>query len=278
MIKKGISIWSFPPLSYKEVFEKAKNAGFDCVELSLTEEGELGLRSGEKLILSVKKMAEDIGIELKSFASNLAWANPITSGDKKIRENGVKYLNRQIEVAGVLGADTVLLVPGYVGVDFIPGSEVVDYEDAYKRAEDGISQAIQTAKKCKVAIGIENVWNKFLLSPLEMRSFIDSFKSEYVGSYLDVGNVIYSGYPEQWIKILAHRIKKVHFKDYRRSVGTLDGFVDLLAGDVDYTAVMEALRSINYDSVCTAEMIPPYKQNTIQTIYSASKSMDAILK
>ena len=110
-----------------------------------------------------------------------------------------------------------------------------------------------------------------------MRDFIDKVGSPYVGSYFDVGNVLYSGYPQQWIKILGSRIKKVHFKDYRTAVGSLDGFVDLLAGDVDYVAVKNALDSIGYDSWVTAEMIPPYKQYSDAIIYNTSNSMDRIL-
>ena len=170
------------------------------------------------------------------------------------------------------------MVPGYVGVDFIPDSEIVYYEDAYKRAKEYISKAIDTAEKYKVSIGIENVWNKFLISAMEMRNFIDEFNSDYIGSYLDVGNVIYMGYSEQWIKVLGKRIKKIHFKDFRREVGTLGGFVDLLAGDVNYPAVLEALNEIGYDSYCTAEMIPSYKYYSYQLIYNTSSSMDAILK
>ncbi len=108
----------------------------------------------------------------------------------------------------------------------------------------------------QVVIAIENVWNKFLLSPLEMRDFIDSFKSNAVGAYFDVGNVLLIGYPEQWIRILGHRIKRVHVKDFKRSVGTVEGFVDLLEGDVDFTAVKEALADIGYDGYLTAELLP----------------------
>lgn len=93
--------------------------------------------------------------------------------------------------------------------------------------------------------------------PLEMRDFLDKVGSEYVGSYFDVGNVLPFGYPEQWIRILGKRIRKVHFKDFRRSVGTPDGFVELLTGDVDYPAVTEAFREIGYDGWVTAEIIPP---------------------
>ena len=133
------------------------------------------------------------------------------------------------------------------------------------------------AAENNIVIGIENVWNKFLLSPLEYRDFIDQVGSPNVGSYFDVGNVLLTGYPEQWIRILGSRIKKVHFKDYRINPGGINAFVDLLAGDVDYPAVMRALRDIDYNDYCTAEMIPNYKHHTTQTIFNASASMDRIL-
>ena len=121
------------------------------------------------------------------------------------------------------------------------------------------------------------MWNGFLLSPLEMRDFLDKVGSEYVGSYFDVGNVLPFGYPEQWVRILGKRIRKVHFKDFRRSVGTLDGFVELLTGDVDYPAVTEAFREIGYDGWVTAEIIPPAKQYPLTTLENASNAMDRIL-
>jgi hexulose-6-phosphate isomerase len=105
-------------------------------------------------------------------------------------------------------------------------------------------------------MGIENVWNKFLLSPLEMRDFIDSFHTRAVGSYFDAGNVLLTGYPEHWIKILGRRIVRVHVKDFKKSVGTAEGFVDLLEGDVDFEAVKAALAEVDYDGYVTAEMLP----------------------
>ncbi|RKY67851.1 MAG: sugar phosphate isomerase/epimerase, partial [Candidatus Latescibacterota bacterium] len=134
------------------------------------------------------------------------------------------------------------------------------------------------AEQLKVAVCVENVWNKFLLSPLEMRDFVDAVDSEYVGVYFDVGNVIPMGYPEHWIQILGKRIKRVHFKDFRRNVGTLDGFVDLLEGDVNWPEVMAALRRIGYNSYATAEMIPPYTHHPEALVCNTSRSMDYILK
>jgi L-ribulose-5-phosphate 3-epimerase len=107
-----------------------------------------------------------------------------------------------------------------------------------------------------VALCIENVWNKFLLSPLEMRDFIDGFDSRMVGAYFDVGNVLLTGYPEQWIRILGERIKRVHVKDFKRSAETAEGFVDLLEGDVDFEVVNKALAEVGYDGYVTAEMLP----------------------
>jgi hexulose-6-phosphate isomerase len=133
------------------------------------------------------------------------------------------------------------------------------------------------AESYKVEIGLENVWNKFLLSPLEMRDFIDKVDSPYVGAYLDIGNTLANGFPEHWIRSLNSRIKKVHFKDYRMEAGGLHGFVDLLAGDVNYPAVTEELKKIGYDNWVTAEMIPNYKHYTKTIIYNTSNAMDSIL-
>ena len=112
---------------------------------------------------------------------------------------------------------------------------------------------------------------------MEMARFIDEVGSDYVGSYFDVGNVLFSGYPEHWIKILNKRIKKVHFKDYRRAAGDLHGFVDLLAGEVNWPNVMAELEKISYDGWVTAEMLPPYTHYPEAILYNTSYSMDKIL-
>jgi hexulose-6-phosphate isomerase len=147
-------------------------------------------------------------------------------------------------------------VPGAVDVFFLPDAEVIPYDVCYKRAREAVRKLVPTAEKLGVSLCIENVWNKFLLSPLEMRDFIDSFKSRRVGSYFDAGNVLLMGYPEQWIRILGRRIRRVHIKDFKKSVGTVEGFVDLLQGDVDFEAVKVALAEIKYNGYVTAEMIP----------------------
>jgi len=114
-----------------------------------------------------------------------------------------------------------------------------------------------------------------------MRAFIDQFQSEWVGSYFDVGNTLATGYPEHWIEILGSRIARVHFKDYRRQVGSVNGFCDLLSGDVDWPGVMRALRSIKYTGWVAAEMIPPvpfYKHCPEVLIHNTSRAMDAIFQ
>jgi len=254
----------------------AKDAGFEGIELALNETGEMGLNSSEEEVLKYKNAASQIGIEISSLATGLYWSYPLTSNNKDTREKAKNIVKKQLKNAAILGVDTILVIPGAVGVDFIPGFEVVDYDIAYNRSLEEIKELAYYAESKKVSIGLENVWNKFLLSPLEMRDFIDKINSPFVGAYFDVGNVIYSGYPEHWIKILGNRIKKVHFKDYRRDVGNLFGFVDLLSGDVNYPAVVKELQNIGYDSFVTAEMTP-YKYYKEQLIYTTSLAMDKIL-
>ncbi|GAB6926464.1 sugar phosphate isomerase/epimerase [Paenibacillus sp. JCM 10914] len=277
-MKKGINIWSFSGnTSIAEAIALSKDAGFDGIELSLNESGELGLQAGDQEVKQIKARLEEAELEIAGLATGLYWDYPMTSNDPVVREKAMDICKKQLELAAAFGVDAILVIPGAVGVDFIPGAAVVDYEYAYNRAQESISQLAPYAQSAGVSIAIENVWNKFLLSPLELRTFIDEVGSDFVGSYFDVGNVVYSGYPEHWIRILGTRIKKVHFKDYRRQAGGLHGFVDLLAGDVNYPAVVEALRGIHYDNYVTAEMIPPYNHYSEQIIYNTSKSMDVIL-
>ncbi|RJX38577.1 sugar phosphate isomerase/epimerase [Paenibacillus pinisoli] len=277
-MKKGINIWSFrADRTIQECARIAKQAGFEGLELSLNETGELGLDATDKEVVGIKTMLENEGLEIAGLATGLYWDYAMTSEDEKKRQKAIDICKKQLELAAAFGVDAILVIPGAVGVDFIPGSEVVSYDKAYDRASEAIARLVPHAEAAGVAIAIENVWNKFLLSPLELRGFIDTHNTPYVGSYFDVGNVVHSGYPEQWIRILGHRIKKVHFKDYRRQAGGLHGFVDLLAGDVDYPAVVEALSEIGYNGYVTAEMIPPYAHHTDQIIFNTSKSMDAIL-
>lgn len=277
-MKKGINIWSFPVDSLANNFALAKRAGFEGVEVEITEgAGEITTASTEAELLRVKRMAEDAGIELYSVASGLYWSHFLNDDDAKERAVAEDCVKRQLDAAAALGCETILVVPGCVNADFAAPGKVTDYQKTYERSLEAFCRLKSYAEACRVEIGIENVWNKFLLSPIEMRDFIDKIDSPYVGSYLDVGNTLAFGYPEHWIRALGKRIKKVHFKDYRRDAGGLHGFVDLLAGDVNYPEVMTALGEVGYDGWVSAEMIPNYKYFTEAIIYNTSTSMDYIL-
>ena len=276
-MKKGINIWSFKggtPLI--EAMKIAKDAGFQGFEPALNLSGELSLESSEKEILSIKQIAQEIDIKIPSLASGLYWSYNYTSSDKSTVQKSKDITRKQLEFAKLLGADTILVVPGSVHADFISNCEIIDYDVAYQRSLEAILELKEYAEELKINIGIENVWNKFLLSPMEFRNFIDEIDSPYVGAYFDVGNVLPNGFPEHWIKILGNRIKKVHFKDFRRSIGNINGFVDLLAGNVDFPKVVKALENIGYEDYVTAE-VNPYNHPSNHMIYSTSKTMDVIL-
>ena len=276
-MKKGISIWSFQAQPLKESFALAKKAGFEGVEVALDAVGEVSLTSTEQALLEVKKQAEATGIELYSVACGLYWDYWLNADSEAEREKAKDIVKKQLDTAKTLGADTILVIPGCVNADFADPNKVVDYQTTYNRSLEALCELKSYAERTGVAIGLENVWNKFLTSPMEMRDFIDQIGSDLVGSYFDVGNVLFNGYPEHWIRILGDRIKKVHFKDYRKAAGGLHGFVDLLAGDVNYPEVVKALGEIGYDGWVSAEMIPNYKYYTDTIIYNTSNAMDRIL-
>lgn len=239
-----------------QAMQEAKNLGFDAIELCIAEQGVLTHQTTEDQCKKIVEQANNISIEISSVASGQSWSWSPSAEDPATRQKIIDFTKNALQITAWLGTDAYLFVPGAVDIFFLPDGEVIPYETAYQRAHDAVEQLLPVAEKTGVAIAVENVWNKLLLSPLEMRNFIDSFGSRMVGSYFDVGNVLLTGYPDQWIEILGNRIKRVHIKDFKKSVGTIDGFVDLLEGDVDFEAVKKSLKKIGYDSYVTSEMIP----------------------
>ncbi len=277
-MKKSISYWSFVGKSAFEAMTLAKDAGFDGIELTLDDSGDLTMNTTAAQLNALKDWAERLGLALPSVASGLYWTYSFTSEDPEERRRAYEVAVKELECAKALGADTILLVPGSVAVEFVPERPVVPYDVAYDRALEEMRKLAPVAEEMMVSIGIENVWNQMLLSPLELRDFIDKVGNPYVGSYFDVGNVLPSGYPEHWIHILGKRIKKVHLKDYRRNPGGLNSFVDILSGDVNWREVRRALDDIGYDGWVTGEMIPQYKQGSDQQIYNTSGAIGRIVR
>ena len=239
-----------------EAMQEAKELGFDAIELAIAGKGVLTHQTTQGQCEDIAAVGKKIGIEISSLASGESWTCSPTANDPEHRARIIEFTQKALQITKWLGTDAYLFVPGAVDVFFLPDAEVVPYDVCYQRACEAIRQILPSAKETGVAICIENVWNKFLLSPLEMRDFIDSFEAEMVGAYFDVGNVLLTGYPEQWIRILGRRIKRVHVKDFKLSVGTVEGFVDLLKGDVNFQTVKEALVDIGYDGYVTAELLP----------------------
>ncbi|MFH1823763.1 MAG: sugar phosphate isomerase/epimerase family protein [Candidatus Firestonebacteria bacterium] len=283
-MKKAINYWSFPgglegKKSLKEAINEAKKYGFEGIELCMFEEGEVSLKTTKSDCESFLNEAKKAGICISSLATGIFWSYNLGSSKKADREKAGKVVEKMLELASYLKVDTILVVPGAVDVFFNPSAEIVSYDDVYNRVKEGLKKLVPIAEKYKVCIGLENVWNKFFLSPVEVKDFVDSFKSNYLGVYFDVGNVLPFGYPEQWIKILGKRIKKVHLKDFRFACGHggTNGFVDLLEGDVNWPEVIKALKEVGYDGYLVAEMIPGYRFYPEVRLGNTSKAMDAIL-
>lgn len=276
-MKKSINYWSFSGKDVYQAMDLAKAAGFDGIELALMDSGDLTPDSTDEQLAKIRAHADKLGLTIPSLASSLCWGASLTAEDPAEREEAHNIIVNQLRCAKALGAGVILVIPGSVYVPFVPERPMVDYMVCYERALESIKRLVPYAEKYGVTIGIENVWNFFLQAPLEMRDFIDAVGSEYVGSYFDVGNVTYNSFPEQWIRILGKRIKKVHFKDFRRDPNGGGVPVDLLAGNVNWPEVMKAFHDIGYTGWASAEMIPCYTHAADQIIYNTSASMDRIL-
>lgn len=267
---KGINQWAFPAgMPPEKAMSLAAEANLEAFELCLGEDGPTSLTIAEDDLVALRRHADKLNLKLSSIATGLGWTYPLTSPDPTIRDRGKAVVERMLRAAHVVGADAVLVVPGVVDGQ-------TAYDEAMERALDAIQDLVPLAEQHQVCIAVENVWNKFLLSPVEMRDFIDQFESPCVGAYVDVGNMLVYGYPEQWLRILGQRVRKVHMKDFRLSVADINGFVMLLEGDVNWPAVMAALRTIGYQGPLTAEY-GPYTHGVEATLRHINAALDTIL-
>jgi L-ribulose-5-phosphate 3-epimerase len=240
-IHKGI-MWGTVGVkgSVLEKMKAVKEAGFEGVEMDSHMDQEEVLRG-----------RDETGLVIPSVCGVHHWKKPLSDPDPKVREEGLEALNQTLRDAKRYGASSVLLVPAVVNKE-------VSYADAYTRSQAEIRKAIPLAEELGVKIACENVWNHFLLSPLEAARYVDEFNSPAVGWHFDVGNVLNYGWPEQWVRILGKRIQKLHIKEFSRkkrdNEGLWKGFgVPLLEGDNDWPAVMKALDDIGYSGWAQTE-------------------------
>ena len=280
---KAINYWSFPgglegDLDVFEALHLTKEHRFEALELGVFEAGALPLGVTETRCREIRAEADRLGVGLPSLASGLYWSRSLGDSDLASRVKAREDLERMIQIAAWLGAKTLLVIPGSVDVFFLPDRPPQPYEEVYKNATEGLHQVLPLAENLGVRLGIENVWNRFLMSPHEMAAFVDQFQSQWIGAYVDLANLMPFGYAEDWLRTLGKRVVGVHFKDFRRAVGTAEGFVDLLEGDVNWPELVKALDEIRYEGPVAAEMIPGYKHHPMVRVANASNAMDAILK
>lgn len=253
-----------------EQFELAAAAGFAGIEIGLAREGFFSFDGPAADVATVAALATRT-IPISGMLAGPMWQVSPTDNDPSVREQAQALVRRSVEVAGDLGVDALLLVPGTCTAD-------IPYAVAWERAQSFIRNLLPHCERHGVTLAVENVWNKMLYSPMEMKLFLEQIGSPDAACYFDAGNCVAFGWPQHWISCLDQHIKRVHVKGFRSQAGyTHAGFVRLLEGDVDWPAVMAALRAIGYDDWITAE-IGPYELDSRKHVFDLSTDMDVLLR
>ena len=235
-LKKGLGFGMIKEdIPLLDKFKLIKDLGFDGIEFN------------SPVDITIKELLDaknKTGIEIPSVVNKDHWSKPLSDPDPSVRQFTIDSVKKSLDDVKELGGDTVLVVPGVV-------NEKVSYEEAYKNSLESIRKLIPHAEKTGMKIGVENVWNNFILSPIEAKMFIDEIDHPLIGWYFDIGNILRYGWPEHWIRTLNSRIVKLHAKEYSKKKmndeGLWKGFnVDLLEGDNNWPEVIKALKEINY--------------------------------
>jgi len=241
-IKRAVLVSMLPEnLGWKERFALAKDIGFEGIEMQTMED--------QAAAEQVAHASQETGLVIHSVMNMAHWKYPISSPDPDVVRKSVAGMKTSLTNAALWKAEIVLLVPAVV-------NPATSYADAWARSTQVIKeQLVPLADGFKVKIGIEEVWNKFLLSPLEFTRYIDEFRSPWIKAYMDVGNVVLYGYPQDWIRTLGKRISRLHLKDFRvdRESGKFE-WKNIGEGDIDWQAVRAALADAPFATWCTTEL------------------------
>jgi L-ribulose-5-phosphate 3-epimerase len=241
-LKKAVYVSMLPkPLGYADKFKLALDVGFEGIEI--------GTIADPAVAEEIAKAAKATGLKIHSVMNADHWTYPLSSADPEVVNKSVAGMEASFKNAKLWGADSILLVPGIVDAK-------TPYKDAWTRSQKVIKERIlPLAEQNKVVVGIEEVWNKFLLSPLEMARYVDEFKSPWIKAYFDVGNMVLYGFPQDWARTLGPRISRIHVKDFHldRRAGKFE-WKNIGEGDVDWVEVRKALDEVGYKGWVTTEI------------------------
>ncbi len=267
-MKKSIVQGFFRGVPLEKVFRQLKAAGYDGLQLTMrAADAEVNLQMPGAEVRRIRRAARKHGLKLHSIMPQTGVSlGSAAAGDRRL---AIEHFRKMLELAKAFGCENILVHPGHIDAD-------IPYDAFYRWVVGGLKKLAPHARKAGIPLLLENVWNRFMYSPLEAKSILADVGSRSVGIYLDVGNLIPFGWPEQWIRILGRRIGEVHIKDFRRRVMSGAGFVYPLMGDVDWHAVMRELRRVKYTGWLCAEY-GPYPQFPAKALRDISTSIDAIM-
>jgi hexulose-6-phosphate isomerase len=282
-MKKSINLWAFPypqRMNLGECMQLAKDAGFEGIELNYDLENDLSPKASQQDLLAIRRQADQIGIEISGLCSFLFWPYPLSSNDPAKRSRGIELASLIGRAAQTMGVKNVLVVPGAVHIPWRDDHEPVPNDVCDARAREAIGLLLRDAEKADVYLNIENIFfNGYLMTPMEMNDFVDSFNSPHVRVHFDTGNIAMFQHAEHWVSILGKRIQNVHLKEFTKK-GTdysLETFRPLLDGTTNWPALTDELEKVGYEGYLTFEYFHPYQHYPEALIWQTSDSLDRIL-
>jgi hexulose-6-phosphate isomerase len=238
------------------------------VGLDVPRPGGLRRQSTHEELRALRTQAEASGLAITSVSTMQLFHYPLSSPVPAVRARALELVRAMVDAMALLGGDVVLVTPGRV-------TRNEPYQAVWERSQAALAELLPYAEARHIVLGVENVWNKFLLSPLEFARFLDDFQSPAIGAYFDVANILTYGYPDQWLEYLGSRVKRVHFKDYRLDIDDIRGFTSLLQGDVPWDRVAAALERIGYSGWIVVE-VAPYRAHGAQVLPDSIAALRSI--
>ena len=231
-------------LTLVERLKLAGAAGFDGVDFD---------EAGSFTVDQARSAVQEAGVFAHNAINHDHWNSRLTSPDEAIRAKGVSNIEHCLRVSHAIGGSAVLIVVGK--------GEDGTADEIDTRARNEIKKLIPLSASLGQTILFENVWNQMHYdhnappeqTPERFINFVDSFNSQWVGMYYDIGNHWKYGQPRVWLNAFGRRAVKLDIKGFSRAKNK---FVDITSEDDDlpWVEVQKGLKEIGFAGWTTAEV------------------------
>jgi len=246
MFELGVATFNYlNRFSFEETLDHLSGQGFRCLEITSSPPHMFPRDLDKARRKAMRNEMEKRGFRVASLQPTYLDLN-IISLNPAIREESLRQVKENIELAADLGAEMLVLVTGRRH-PLLP----LPMEKAWNLCIEGIRECNEVARKHGVLIGVENVRNQFVDKGEDVRRILEDLGDENTKAVIDVANANILESPLDALESAKDHLAMVHLSDNNGKTWTHS---PIGMGSIDFEAVRRKLEEIGFGGPCVLEV------------------------